>query len=58
MTRKSIVARMEGLRDFARDRQIPRWRFEVVPNHEHEFAGEYHAIIRDWAKAINPQSVD
>ena len=50
--RKSIVARMQGLQDFAKDRQMHHWRFEIVPGVEHEFAPEYHPIIRDWARAI------
>lgn len=50
--RKSIVARMDGLRDFANQRGMSNWQFEVVPNREHEFAEEYHEIIRKWAKGF------
>ena len=52
--RESVVARMEGLREFAKARKMPNWKFQVVPNHEHEFAEEYHTIIREWARAIKP----
>jgi hypothetical protein len=33
---------------------MPNWHFQVVPDHEHEFAEEYHALIRNWAKGIKP----
>ena len=56
--RNYIVARMKALDEFAKERGRDNWRFVIMPGREHEFASEYHNIIRNWARAIQPGKVN